>query len=444
MTQKNSTWQASIFIFAIAMLFSTFSFSTPLHQSRLMSPFCLRCMLLSASTSGVFLGQHYFQNRARKSYPSRRKRGSSSEKLLFLESEAKRNPPELHREKLQTPPFDKFVVPSREQGVFVKEGQAQENQELIKSSLEVELKKKDFEDSFKLQIIDSNSIVKFGKYQFNKEKDLIGEGSFGKVYLVKSLIDHKKRALKEVPKDQFSIELVASELQVSSRIHSLGGHPNICAMQDFREDEKNYYFIMPYAKGGELLDRLNEKGPMKEKEASECIKGLIEGLAFLHHAGIVHADIKLENIMLLNGDNLSEGAILIDFGSAFFYEKNDRCPLGTLAYQPLEAIECLMESHKPSLDMWGVGIVLHSILTGSHPFDLRGNADNEEIEENIRNQEGSCISQENRKILSKDAIDLLEKLLDKDPQKRISADEMLQHPWFLQSDQSEAKADICA
>ena len=160
-----------------------------------------------------------------------------------------------------------------------------------------------------------------------------------------------------------------------------------------------------------------------------------------HGVGVLHADLKPENLLLCS-KNRRDGTIkMIDFGCAVVIPDrttdNDQAiapfspdkgeDTGTTGYWPPERFETTALS--PAVDMWAVGVILYIMLTGAHPYDLDGDKSDEQMEEGIRTNPTAPLDDEYVSHLSESAIDLIRKLMHPDPQKRISAYEMLQHPW---------------
>jgi serine/threonine protein kinase len=196
------------------------------------------------------------------------------------------------------------------------------------------------------------------------------------------------------------------------------------------------FFICSF-RGGEMFDQLCSRGAYSEADAARLIREVASALAFLHGIGIVHGDMKPENIML-STENLSNQVVkLVDFGCAVVFA--DDSPYGghgravavTPAYSPPEVLaDKSNEDLDPSFDMWALGIIIYIMLTGVHPFDLFGKNSDEEIEAAILGGKkpplrGAALTSH----LSPDAIDLIEKLMEREPKKRLTAHQLLENPW---------------
>jgi len=240
------------------------------------------------------------------------------------------------------------------------------------------------------------------------------------------------------------------------RIYRNGGHPNISGLRDIYEDFDYFYLVMDLVSGGEMFDNLIKYGAYSEADAARLMQEVASALAFLHGVGVVHADLKPENLLLCSEKRVDGTIKLIDFGCAvlskdkYLYDKeeseeigslqlvkdnnfneimSENSLIGTSAYFPPERF-LSGKTPDPASDMWALGIILYIMLTGVHPYDLTGMANDAEIEEHIRNNSSPLIVPELSTHLSPYALDLVLNLLMADPNKRITADEMLKHPWI--------------
>jgi serine/threonine protein kinase len=273
------------------------------------------------------------------------------------------------------------------------------------------------------------------KYIWHKNK-VLGEGAYGSVYLATSKLTKEKVALKQIYKKHTNSVSFQQEMRAMLYIQSKGGHPHLCSLHEHFDATDSYYVILDYIGGGEMFDHLISNGAYSEFDASRLVREVASALNFLHGIGMTHSDLKPENILLTTSRRGDAVVKLADFGCARFlehatgeeYEPTYGAP--TPAYCPPESI---LKTHpiQPSADMWGLGVILFIMLTGAHPYDLRGEATDEEIEERIKDQNYK-LPLKNQKVtghLSASAKDLITKLMERDPEKRLTALQMLQHPW---------------
>lgn len=202
-------------------------------------------------------------------------------------------------------------------------------------------------------------------------------------------------------------------------------NPNIIKLYEVYEGEYHIYLVMELLNGGELFDRIMNKGHYEERDAAILISKLISALVYLHSMNIMHRDIKPENLILKdeNGFDLK----LADFGLAEFVNQQThlfkRC--GTPGYVAPEILEDLPYDTK--VDVFSAGVILYILLTGCSPF--YGDTYNEILVKNKKCQVNYELEELKVKV-SEDAIDLLRLMLEKDPLKRITARECLKHPWI--------------
>ena len=277
-------------------------------------------------------------------------------------------------------------------------------------------------------------------------------------------------ALKKITKRYTNNSSFCRETDALLRIYNNGGHPNISGLRDMYEDHDHYYLVMDLVSGGEMFDHLITYGAYSEADAARLMREVASALAFLHGVGVVHADLKPENLLLCSKKREDGTVKLIDFGCASvqkdtydndydssseedegnlharlsnwieeFQESNvstgaQKDPkelqfTGTTAYWPPERFST-GSFPDAATDMWAVGIILFIMLTGVHPFDLTGVATDTEIEEQIKKDPSPPITRALTSHLSPYAIDLIRKLFAPDPNERLTADEMLMHPWI--------------
>jgi len=189
-----------------------------------------------------------------------------------------------------------------------------------------------------------------------------------------------------------------------------------------------------------MFDHLIKDGAYSEADAARLVREVGSALSFLHGIGLVHADLKPENLML-SSENASDAVIkVVDFGCAEIIDQNSPYynPFGSLSlantpgYSPPEMVDTSRtERHlEPSVDMFSLGVIIYIMLTGVHPFDISGESTDEEMNERIlRNVMPPLRNYPITSHISESAIELIEKLLDWDPKARMTALELLNHPW---------------
>ncbi|KAL3942043.1 MAG: hypothetical protein SGBAC_003704 [Bacillariaceae sp.] len=272
-------------------------------------------------------------------------------------------------------------------------------------------------------------------YHVNWEAPL-GEGGFGAVFAAANKNTGKFAALKVISKEYTNDDGFRREMEALLQIRGLGGHPNLCGLHENFDEGGKFYLTLDYISGGEMFDHLINSGAYSEADAARLIREVASALSFLHGSSIVHCDLKPENLMLSTENRNDSVVKIIDFGTAQVLDEtaNPMVPssdLGTTpAYCPPEVLEDPASMKQPSMDIWAVGVILYIMLVGSHPFDVEGNATEEEISERVLNMKSLPMKDSPYTAhLSDSAIDLLDKLLCWNEDKRFTADDMLQHPW---------------
>ena len=269
-------------------------------------------------------------------------------------------------------------------------------------------------------MINDNSMTKIlSEINFKVEKKL-GEGMFSTVKLGTHSLTNEQVAIKILEKTKISKiedkERINREIEVMKRVN----HFNIAKLYSVVETKLTIYLIQEYIQGKEFLEYLNKKGKLKESEACKFFHQIISGLDYLHQCGIAHRDFKPENILLTNNNQILK---IIDFGLSHIYKKGEllKTGCGSPCYVPPEMIK--EEKYDGSLsDIWSAGVILYLMLCGKLPFY---DDDNQILYEKILS--GKYDTPEH---LSENAKDILSKILEIDPKKRINFEEIKSHPWF--------------
>ena len=261
----------------------------------------------------------------------------------------------------------------------------------------------------------------FNTYDIKKS---LGDGAFGKVFLVKHKITENIRAMKVIPKEgsieDNNDEEVLNEINVLKKID----HPNIIKIFEFYIDNDNYYLITEYCKGGDLFDMANQS-LLTEIQVAYIMYQLFSALNYCHKIKIIHRDLKPENILISKKENDFARIKICDFGTSQIFKKGEMQKefVGSAFYIAPEVIK---ENYNFKCDLWSCGIIMYVLLTHKIPFNVKGK-DEEELKNAIATQN---YNETRLAKFSENTRDLINKLLEKDIQKRISAEDALNHKYF--------------
>ena len=278
------------------------------------------------------------------------------------------------------------------------------------------------------------------KYNVRWKKPL-GEGGFGTVYLGTDKSTKELVAVKKIPKKLTDNASFQKEMNAFLHIRQSGGHPNICGLRENFEEGDFYFLVLDLISGGEMFDHLCSNGAYSEADAARLVREVASALAFLHGTGIVHGDLKPENLMLSSEKSSHAVVKIVDFGCAQIIDSSTPLfePAGvsvsrvsTPGYSPPEVLDKAKSQDllDPSVDMFAMGVIIYIMLTGLHPFDLSGTSTNEDMNKRIQSKQPPPLRKSPITAhLSPSAIDLIQKLIDWNPKRRITAQQMLNHPW---------------
>lgn len=287
-----------------------------------------------------------------------------------------------------------------------------------------------FKQELKLKVTINTLIEESSGLPTKKYKVLsrLGDGSYGTVYLAVNLMTKANVAMKKINKVK---ENEIDEMEIKNEINILKklDHPNIVKILEFYSTDKSYYIITDYCSCGELYNQI--KHQYNENQLAVLFYQLFSGLCYLHTNNIVHRDLKLENILIseIEKDKSTNKNLfwikIIDFGTAKIFEKNknEKAVVGSSYYI---APEVLHKNYNEKCDTWSAGVILYMLIVGRAPFD---GVDDDQIISNIKKGE---FNSKHRKLLSasSEVQDLVQKLLEVKPEKRLSAAQALKHPWF--------------
>ncbi|KAK9190441.1 hypothetical protein WN943_019046 [Citrus x changshan-huyou] len=260
--------------------------------------------------------------------------------------------------------------------------------------------------------------------EFFKFGRKLGQGQFGTTFLCVEKGTGKEYACKSIAKRKLitdeDVEDVRREVQI---MHHLAGHPNVVSIKGAFEDAVAVHVVMELCAGGELFDRIIQRGHYTERKAAELTRTIVGVVEACHSLGVMHRDLKPENFLFISQD---EDSLLktIDFGLSVFFKPGEKFSdvVGSPYYV---APEVLRKRYGPEADVWSVGVILYILLSGVPPFWA-------ESEQGIFEQvlHGDLdFSSDPWPNISESAKDLVRKMLVRDPRRRLTAHEVLCHPW---------------
>jgi calcium-dependent protein kinase len=297
--------------------------------------------------------------------------------------------------------------------------------------------------------INKESFVTINKGDITQNYEIIkkiGEGGYGKIYKVKNKESGDIRAMKQIMKSKIpDIEKFQNEIKILAILD----HPNIVRLFEVIEDDKYFNLFQELCTGGELLSKV--KKPLKEKEIAKIFNQIMSAISYCHEKGVVHRDMKLENILFANESEDSPIKI-IDFGLSVLLGKKDvnkettnevndlkkygykrmTTKVGTVYYM---SPEILKGSYDEKCDIWACGVILYILLSGYPPFN--GQTDKDIY--NMISQMKYDFNQPVWKNISKHAKELIKNMLA--PAKtRYTANQVLNSKWLkVKSGKSDEK-----
>ena len=210
-------------------------------------------------------------------------------------------------------------------------------------------------------------------------------------------------------------------------------HKNIIDLYSAFVEGKELIMIMELAEGGELLKYVSDRGQLKETDARKILLQIVDAICCCHMHGIVHRDLKLENVLFK--DTEDQYVKVIDFGisgvcSTF---KSDKVDAGTVAYMPPECFESEPAMSAPSLDVWAIGLMFYAMLFGTLPFNA---STDQEIQKKIK---AAKITFPKNVPVTEKAKELLLMMLQKDPTERLELIQMMDMEYYKLDDQDFQK-----
>ncbi|CAI0399495.1 unnamed protein product [Linum tenue] len=266
--------------------------------------------------------------------------------------------------------------------------------------------------------MDHKPSVLTARYEIGR---LLGQGTFAKVYYARSITTNQSVAIKVIDKDKVLKVGLADQIKREISVMRIARHPNVLQLYEVMATKSKIFFIVEYAKGGELFNKV-AKGRLKEDAARKYFQQLINAVEFCHSRGVYHRDIKPENQLLDENENLK----VSDFGLSALAESRRQDGLlhttcGTPAYVAPEVIN-RKGYDGAKADIWSCGVVLYVLLAGYLPFH---DSNLMELYRKIGKAEFKCpnwFAPEVRRLLSK--------ILDPNPNTRISMAKIKESSWF--------------
>ncbi|XP_037670484.1 phosphorylase b kinase gamma catalytic chain, liver/testis isoform isoform X1 [Choloepus didactylus] len=278
-------------------------------------------------------------------------------------------------------------------------------------------------------------------YQKYDPKDIIGRGVSSVVRRCIHRATGNEFAVKimEVTAERLSPEQLEEVREATRRetqiLSQVAGHPHIITLIDSYESSSFMFLVFDLMRKGELFDYLTEKVALSEKETRSIMRSVLEAVSFLHANNIVHRDLKPENILLDDDMQIR----LSDFGFSCHLEPGEKLRelCGTPGYLAPEILKCSMDETHPGygkeVDLWACGVILFTLLAGSPPFWHR-----RQILMLRMIMEGQYqFSSPEWDDRSNTVKDLISKLLQVDPEERLTAEQALQHPFFERCEGSQ-------
>uniref|UniRef100_G3NXY2 non-specific serine/threonine protein kinase n=1 Tax=Gasterosteus aculeatus aculeatus TaxID=481459 RepID=G3NXY2_GASAC len=285
---------------------------------------------------------------------------------------------------------------------------------------------------------------------YRLHEELLGEGAYARVQTCFNLITNKEYAVKIIEKRPgHSRNRVFREVEM---LYQCQGHSNILELVEFFEEEDKFYLVFEKLRGGSILAHIHKRRYFSEQEASVVVQDIASALDFLHNKGMAHRDLKPENILCKSADKISPVKICdFDLGSGIKLNSDSSpistpellTPCGSAEYMAPEVVEAFSEEatiYDKRCDLWSLGVILYIMLSGYPPFVGRCGGDcgwelgepchtcQNTLFESI--QEGKYeFPEKDWAHISSSAKDLISKLLVRDAKNRLSARQVLHHPW---------------
>ena len=291
-------------------------------------------------------------------------------------------------------------------------------------------------------LIDISSQIIITENKSDYEEDykvlkFLGQGSYAECYAVQNRLTGINRAMKILHRKKLPGSNGISDDTIINEINILRqtDHPNILKLLSFYYNDASYNIITELCSEGELYDEIEKNSIFSEKKASYIIYQVLSAINYCHKMNIIHRDLKPENIFIVKREDYDNDLLFIkigDFGTAKWFEENkiERNVVGSCYYIAPEVLE---KKYNEKCDLWSIGVIMYILLSGKPPFN---GVNDEEIYKKILNGSYDLKNEPWDKI-SNEAKDLIYKLLLRDTEKRINAEDALKHKWFIDNQSKE-------
>lgn len=256
---------------------------------------------------------------------------------------------------------------------------------------------------------------------------VVGSGHFAEVALCVEKKTKNQYAAKIINKEHLvNTDLLVEEVDILKKVRD---HPNVLNLYQTYENDESFYIITEYCSGGDLFGRIVDEGHCSEQRTVDIMYQLVSAIEHIHKCGVTHRDLKPENI-LLESTGRNARIKVADFGLSKLRTSGDsimKTVCGTWAYCAPEVIR--KKYYDQTVDNWTLGVLMYVILCGYHPFDMYGDSPEADLMKRIEKVEYD-FDDEVWLEITQDAQDIITKLLQSTPKRRMTCTELLETPWI--------------